>query len=89
MPPLLVVPFIPCLSPNPRPACRNDKQVNARLCSVLGLGRQEHPTPWKGLLVGDLVKIEQDRVGAWVKVVWSGSARAGHGDMCAPALPST
>lgn len=29
---------------------------------MLGLGRQEHPTPWNGLLVGDMVKVEQDRV---------------------------
>jgi len=41
---------------------RNDKQVNARTCKVLGLGQQEHLTPWHGLLVGDVVKIEQDRV---------------------------
>lgn len=52
-------------------ACRNDKQVNARTCQVLGLGRQEHPTAWNGLLVGDIVKIEQDRVRGCFSVIFS------------------
>ena len=37
--------------------------MNHRVVNVLGLGQQEHPTRWNGLLVGDVVKIEQDRVG--------------------------
>jgi hypothetical protein len=37
--------------------------MNARQTLVLGSGSREVPTPWAGLLVGDVVVVTQDQVG--------------------------